>query len=350
MNHSNSPRIENAIECKHIFFKSSVQLSVPCSYRSFIIAAVVINLVASPFTVLLNAIVMVAVKTKKRLQTLPSILLAGMALTDLISGLITQPFYITVTIYLVKEKTFGGICDINLAFSISYFLTFWTSVVHLFLISGERYLAMKYTFCYYRFITKGRLLVACAVPWITSALLFYTFTQSAECFYILVASIIFTTILLHRLVYKEAKRHEEKISLEQVTIEARTKFQGEKKALKVTSIIFVAIFLCCVLPVAVRTITWNVLSRHFSSDTKTFFRQASMLLSFTNSLVNPVIYTVRKREFRFAFRELLLAKCFKDTVDVKRSFSVFRLRKGIVNPEDQRGDETTTTTKERGSH
>lgn len=75
-----------------------------------------------------------------------------------------------------------------------------------------------------------------------------------------------------------------------------------------------------------------------------------MLLSFTNSLVNPVIYTVRKREFRFAFRELLLAKCFKDTVDVKRSFSVFRLRKSIVNPEDQRGDETTTTTKERGSH
>ena len=349
MNQSRSSRIEDATECNHIFYKSFLQLSFSGSYRSFLIAAVVITLVACPFTVLLNAIVIAAVKTKQQLQTVTNILLASMALTDLITGLITQPLYITMTYYLVIGRTLRGICNISLTVSISYFLTFWASVVHLFLISGERYFAMKYTFRHGSFITKGRLLAACAVPWITSALLIYSFTQSATLFYILVAIIIFTTILLHRLVYKEAKRHEKQIMLEQVTEEARTKFQREKKALKLTSMIFAAIFLCCVLPVAVRFVTLNVFDEYFSSDSKTSLRQATFVLSFFNSLINPVIYTVRKREFQIAFRKLLSPKCFRETVEVKRSLGMPRPKKSTVIPEDIWGDEITNTSRELGS-
>ncbi|KAL9958683.1 hypothetical protein ACROYT_G035732 [Oculina patagonica] len=47
---------------------------------------------------------MVAVKTKRRLQTHPNILLACLALTDLMIGLVVQPLHIAKTMLLLQEK------------------------------------------------------------------------------------------------------------------------------------------------------------------------------------------------------------------------------------------------------
>ena len=71
MNFSRSSWIGNETECKSFFLKT---VSLLCSFSLPIHPMAC--LVACPFTILLNALVMIAVKTKRRLQTHPNILLA----------------------------------------------------------------------------------------------------------------------------------------------------------------------------------------------------------------------------------------------------------------------------------
>ena len=74
------------------FFISSVPLwySTVDSFYGLLVAAAVLNLATCPFAVSLNTLVLVAVKTKRRLQTHPNFLLACLAPTDLMVGHITQ--------------------------------------------------------------------------------------------------------------------------------------------------------------------------------------------------------------------------------------------------------------------
>ena len=58
------------------------------------ITAIIINSIACPFTVLLNVLVIMAVKRRHRLQTNTNILLACLAVTDALTGLVMQPSFI----------------------------------------------------------------------------------------------------------------------------------------------------------------------------------------------------------------------------------------------------------------
>ena len=133
-------------DCKNFFDSVPLRFSSVDSFYGLLIAAAILNVAACPFTIFLNALVMIAVKTKRRLQTHPNILLACLALTDLMVGLVVQPLHITNTIFLLEGKDFHEFCNIDLAFSFSLVISSLASVSHLLLISGERYLAMRHTF------------------------------------------------------------------------------------------------------------------------------------------------------------------------------------------------------------
>ena len=91
---------------------------------------------------------MIAVKTKRRLQTHPNIPLACLALTDLMVELVVQPLHITGTIFLLEGKDFHECCDIYSAFYFSLVISCWASVFYLLLIIGGRYLAIKHNFAH----------------------------------------------------------------------------------------------------------------------------------------------------------------------------------------------------------
>ena len=58
------------------------------------IFTIIINSITCPFTVLLNVLVIMAVKRRPRLQTNANILLACLAVTDALTGLTSQPLYV----------------------------------------------------------------------------------------------------------------------------------------------------------------------------------------------------------------------------------------------------------------
>ena len=144
------------------------------------------------------------------------------------------------------------------------------------------------------------------------------FVFNCNFFFACPAILISTIVVLQILVYKEARRHEKQILSQQVSLEARAKFKQEKKALKLTSIILVTIFLCFLLPSTVFYFTWQLFGENISPDIKTLVRHCGLLPVMINSLLNPVIYTVRKEEFRVAFTELLLRKNLQEAEEFQR--------------------------------
>ena len=133
----------------------------------FSVLAIFLNL-SCPAIILLNALVIAAVTTKRRLRSKHNILLASLAVTDLAVGIAAQPVFIAQEIHFLT----GGppyLTCINTAGRIAYVSTIClclASCLHLVLVSVERFVAMKYPFRYESVVTKSRLTVAVAGSWL----------------------------------------------------------------------------------------------------------------------------------------------------------------------------------------
>ncbi|XP_078345243.1 trace amine-associated receptor 7d-like [Oculina patagonica] len=279
--------------------------------------------------------VMVAVKTKRRLQTHPNVLLACLALTDLMVGLVVQPLHFTMTIFLLQGKRYEEFCELNLAFIISTAVCCVASLYHLTLVSAERYLALKHSFTHSTVVTKSRLMVSCAVAWIAAVLplSFQLTPEIITLIYALVAASISSIVRFQVVVYLEARRHEKAILSQQVSTEAREKFMKKKKALKLTTIILAALFLSYCTSFISRVVLQFIVVGT-PTDIKTVARFLIVLPLAFNSVVNPVIYVVRNKEFRVAFVELLLRKSSQEAKVVEER--LFGSRDNAVNRNTRR--------------
>ena len=66
---------------------------------------IAVNALTCPLVILLNILVMVAVKTKRQLRTKSNVALACLATTDLVVGVLVQPLQIACYIYLYYGET-----------------------------------------------------------------------------------------------------------------------------------------------------------------------------------------------------------------------------------------------------
>ena len=307
--------------CKSYVLQDVSEGYFPANFYGFLITAAVIDFFACPCNILLNILVLVAVKTKRRLQTHPNILLACLALTDLMIGLIVQPLHITITIFHLQEKSYGDFCQLNLAFIISLTVCCVASLYQLTLVSAERYFAIKHAFTHSTVVTKIRLLFFSALAWIAAALP-VSFQELTPIIISLTYALVVTSILLiycfQVAVYVEARRHEKAILSQQVSIEARKKFRKEKKALKLTTIILVALLLSYCPSFISRVVLQFLFNEGTLTDIKILSRFLMTLPVMFNSFVNPMIYAVTKREFRVAFVELLLRKSYREAKDFEK--------------------------------
>ena len=123
-----------------------------------IAASIIITSVASPFMILLNVLVITAVKKRPRLETKGNILLACLAVTDALTGLMAQPslalwhtslFYYIALLLGNSDFTF-------VAFDIHRFCLIFLlicSCLHLMLVVFERLVAIKFPFRYLFIVT-----------------------------------------------------------------------------------------------------------------------------------------------------------------------------------------------------
>ena len=194
---------------------------------AFSMTAIILNVLSFPVTILMNALVIMAVKTRRRLQSKYNILLACLAGTDLLVGAASQPSFIAGHIYVMKGLSLTEYCRYFQETILIFFIPLFTSLFHLTLISIERFVAMKYTFRYVTIVTELRLKMAVVSSWVIAccpAILqslseqFQTITRVTT-----ILTVYFNILLIlfcHLSVYFVTRRHEKQIKCEQVSPQA----------------------------------------------------------------------------------------------------------------------------------
>ena len=273
--------------------------------------AIAVTAAACPFTILLNILVIVAVKKIRELQTNPNILIASLAVADLFVGVISMPLSISVdTLILRGTVSENMICTINEISSFVLYPASSVSYFHMILIAWERYVAIVKCTEYKVIATKGRVKRYAGIAWIsalvTNALYGTLGVVHVRYQVLLVVDVIYRLIWLisfslmvyfYHMIYIEIrKRNRSQISQVSALIKARM----ESKIACTVFLLTVAVFIASV-PAVVFSIVGKF-SPIFQANS--FYRWAEIFIQ-VNSLVNPVLYFFRNNRYRKAVLKLL---------------------------------------------
>ena len=277
----------------------------------------------------------VAVKTNRQLRTKSNVSLACLATTDLVVGLVVQPLQIVHHSFMLKGEAdiiCGRLTKISTAITVRCVMA---SLNHFVVLGTERYIAIKHSFAYDNLVTEIRIAVASGLAWGVAITLPLEDFWSANIrkvarFVALAMQFIFHALVVHFNVsiYREVRRNEKQIIAIQVSREVKEKLLKNKKAFYCTIIVLLTIFLCY-FQAAVVVILIYVMKDGIPLNVKYIMYYLLTLLPIMNSLFNPLIYAVRIRYFRVAFKTLLSRKTIA-LAEKPLKPNLFRLRQGGV--------------------
>ena len=277
-----------------------------------VFSSVVFNSVVCPFTILLNILSIVVVTTKPLLKTKSNCQLACLAVTDVLVGLIVQPFYITSVILLLQGNTASSeFCWILAASETLARILCRASIVHLVLLSLERYMAIIHPYVHHTVVTRSRIVAVSVTAWIVNFLLhvpeFFDLGLALRIVDSLLLVYVAVVIFCQVSVCREIRRHEKLIAAQQVSEEAKERFLNDQKATKITTAIVVAAVISYV-PMFVFRVFLLKFGNHISLNVAYPCLLFIGTLVMFNSFVNCLIYAVRVRAFRVAFIEVLFKR------------------------------------------
>ena len=278
---------------------------------SWILATIILT--ASPITVLLNALVIIAVKQRRELQKHSNIVLSSMAIADLLVGAVSMPISFAVDLLIIHQVYLERVCTLN-SINIALMACFlFSSLFHLIVIAWERYVAVTKWKDYMVIVTNSRLKKLGVLAWL--AAIFITIPLAVmvgtgapfevQNIWYLIASLcialsVIFFVCLYVMVYLEVRKRRTNTIL-QITPFFQAKL--ETKVAKTTGLLTAALIFTLILGGAL-TVLGDILPPLHERST---FRMADTLLQL-NSLINPLIYSYRIRRFRKVVLELLRIK------------------------------------------
>ena len=272
-----------------------------------------------PLAIMLNILVIVAVKTKRPLRTKSNISLACLATTDLNVGLIVQPLNMIIFISIhVGGKTQTMTCTFIKVSSIVGQTCVAASLFHMFLISGERYLSIKHPFAYENgLVTEARIIMASGLAWMCALTIYNIDTNFFEGVEIcLSVAVISAVVYFHMVIYKEVRRNARQIIANQVSLEEKEKLLKDRKAFNTTVVILLTLLLCYI-PISIWVTIFISYNEKIPSDAGQVIFSLFGFLVLLNSSINPLIYTVRIRQFRVTFIQMLTRKTFAQAEELE---------------------------------
>ncbi|XP_021351022.1 histamine H1 receptor-like [Mizuhopecten yessoensis] len=126
----------------------------------------VLLLILCLLTVVGNAMVLHAVRTERRLQTVSNMYIVSLAVADLIVGLFVMP---VSAIYIFTEEWLFGVAICQIWIVIDYTAS-TASILNLFILSVDRYWSVTSPLKYLRKRTKRRALRMISIVWLVSSL------------------------------------------------------------------------------------------------------------------------------------------------------------------------------------
>ena len=129
--------------CDPAILQGTLDHTTPEAY-GWLVFITVICIVTCPLTTAINALVIIAVKTKNQLKTKSNIALACLSTTDLAMGVIGKPLYISEVIAELQGNTSSTYCIRTLLATIVLRVLGIASLSHLAMVNLERYIAIKH--------------------------------------------------------------------------------------------------------------------------------------------------------------------------------------------------------------
>ena len=300
------------VECYFVFLSQLLRKPfLPTSIQAVLIFTIAVHFSTCSFTILLNILVIVGVKTKRRLKTKANILLACLASTDVSVGLLVQPCHIAMEMILllpsgnVSTTHFCALTDV-LAWIFDIFCT--ASLYHLVLINGERYAALKHPIFHNRSITNTRLVICSVTAWLIALVTCLLFTIShilLTLSNILRGICVLVIFCFCVVVYKEVRYYKKQAMGQQFSREVKKKMFNKIRIVKTAMTVNVMVLICYVPTMVFFTAAGKAGVEGYSPEFSCGFLILATLLSILNSLFNPLIYSVRSRRFRIASIQLL---------------------------------------------
>ena len=323
----NSSQPPSSVLCGTLWILTWEQRYLTTTLFVTIIITVALNILTCPFTIVLNVLVIVAVRRKHYLQEMRHVLLACLAATDLLVGAVCQP--LMVMSYLQHILGVGPICLIDTIVYEIASLPFAVSLFHLVIISCERYVAIKHALRYTTLVTTRRVTAAVIVAWVFPLLVSAGLrvlqkvtgkaNERSSLDGITISVIIFGSLLailfFQGVVLLESRRIRKHIKAHLVSEATAKELLKKDKAAITTTIIVAALFVCYAPQIAFYGIAYTVQNIP-GSVLFTVMKLIDALLNF-NSIINPVLYCARTQEFRRAFRELLHLQSSQVNVDIQ---------------------------------
>ena len=139
--------------------------------KGVLVVLIIMSIIASPLTTLLNALVIIAVKTKPRLKTKSNSMLGCLAVTDGLMGMFGFPLFIAARISTLQADSSSEYCTVK-DFSRNIIrILGGATVFHLVLMNIERYIALKHSLHHQSLVTNVRVLGFSFLAWITILLI-----------------------------------------------------------------------------------------------------------------------------------------------------------------------------------
>ena len=279
-----------------------------------LVAIISINSISVLPTVLLNALVIFAVVTRKRLRNKATILLVCLAGVDLMTGLVGQPIRIATEVQRILKK--GTFCsDLERVSTLSLLWHKSATLTHLVLITVDRYIAIKKPLRYRDIVTTRRVTVAVLSVWtfaifvVISEVILSGVNSGADMYniYLTIWDLVLITVTsismisiirMYSYIFSETRRQQtEHLSAEEIATIRRN-----NRAAKTLGIVL-GTLLATYLP----TIIFIIMYYSVNLERRVLNCIASWVatLVMLGSLCNPVVYCWRKEELRQAFLEIL---------------------------------------------
>ena len=285
-----------------------------------LVALTVINLLAVIPTILLNALVIVAVATRHRLQSASNVLVAWLAGADLLYGLVLQNLEIALD--LTRILSYGPYCGLKKASFVAMGGLGVLSFGNLVLISIDRYISIKHPLRYMTIVTKKRLKTGLLLVWATalfvsihelSATVVSDSVSDLYRLYIKVANSILSMFVLVAIavisytycyIFSESRRQKKRLQTEQLSEEEAKRSKKKSKAANTLTLILVTLvvsYIPSIVLVLIAAYSEDILVPH----TIGVIWSWTVTFSLLGSLCNPIIFFWRIKNMRRAILEIL---------------------------------------------
>ena len=279
----------------------------------------ILNVLFSLLTSTGNVIILRVIWKKQELHSPSFVLLSCLAASDLVVGLVCQPFFVAYHIAELMDD-FNAYCALRIIQSISSFSTIGVSLATLSGISIDRLLALTLHLRYSEVVTIRKIMIIALIVWVLSTCVVLLRFWMNNWFFIPVVVLLVTflvTALSTWKIFQIVRKHQRQISLQRRSVQRHGMNVLKCRKSTITVLYVYGLLLLFFFPLFVTIFVESFTG--YTTTMKIVYDYVTTAV-FINSFLNPLVYCWRIGEIRRAVRAALR----KSNNDVTNLESTFR--------------------------